>query len=197
MPLPKSFRTILQQNTVLVFPVEQTVASCLPAEAQPDAPRQTPNPITTGLAPATRPGGSPQPAAATALGAAVPGCLSGAGRAGLCPKHPGEGVHVLPGGRTLSFYQRTGTSSPAPSKGSRFNPRNRGAGETEAGRCSLGSQSITGRKAGFSCALPSPGRAMPAETDRVCLTIYQCYIRAHSRAVIHLLRLQVSVEELF
>lgn len=60
----------------------------------------------------------------------------------LCPKHPAEGVPVLPAGR-------------------------------------------------------APGRALPAETDRVCLTIYQRYIRAHSRAVIHLLRLQVSVEELF
>lgn len=54
-----------------------------------------------------------------------------------------------------------------------------------------------GRQAGFSRALPSPGQAMPAETDCAYLTIYHCYIRAHSRAVIHLLKLQVSVEELF
>lgn len=49
----------------------------------------------------------------------------------------------------------------------------------------------------LSQALPSPGQAMPAETDCAYLTIYHCYIRAHSRAVIHLLKLQVSVEELF
>lgn len=61
MPLPKSFRTILQQNTALVFPVEPAVASCLPAEAQPGAPRQTPNPSLMGLPPVTWPSRSPQP----------------------------------------------------------------------------------------------------------------------------------------
>lgn len=72
----------------------------------------------------------------------APSHCSGCHYPRLCPKHPAEGVPVLPAGR-------------------------------------------------------APGRALPAETDRVCLTIYQRYIRAHSRAVIHLLRLQVSVEELF
>lgn len=53
------------------------------------------------------------------------------------------------------------------------------------------------RQAALSQALPSPGQTMPAETDCVYLTIYHCCIRTHSRAVIHLLKLQVSVEELF
>lgn len=36
-----------------------------------------------------------------------------------------------------------------------------------------------------------------SQTGAVSSTIYQHYVRAHSRAVIHLFRLQVKVEELF